>query len=58
MKSGGLDGKAYPFKFGTAVDCNDRLDRMNRGWKVKGGLRGARLALCDGWYTPTQSKSG
>jgi hypothetical protein len=39
----------YPFKFGTAVDCDDRLDRMNLGWKLKGGRRGARLAMIDGW---------
>ena len=46
------DNEFYPFKIGTAVDCDDRLDRMNFGWKLKGGKRGPKLALCDGWFYP------
>lgn len=48
----------YPFKFGTAVDCDDRLDRMNLGWKIKGGRRGAPLAMCDQWNYPVPPVDG
>jgi hypothetical protein len=31
---------------------------MNKGWKIKGGLRGAPLARCDQWNYPVPPFEG
>jgi hypothetical protein len=49
LKYSRIDGGVFPLKFGVAKDLKDRRDRMNNGWRMAEGKRGAKLGLCSGW---------